>query len=225
MTTGRTERGERARGERGSSVLELMCVLLLMTIVLGAVFESIVSVEKATSGTGARLENLDEARVLIATATRDVRTAVPLTAGTSPFVIADANEIEFYGNLDTTAAPKLVHIYIDANHQLIEKVQDPDSPTRNPDQTKPPYTYTIKTPTLRMVGRFVANNAANPIFTYLDDTGTALTPTPLSSANSLAVHDVAINLTVYKTSPFNQNATTLKNQVRLPNVDYNAVAN
>ena len=39
------------------------------------------------------------------------------------------------------------------------------------------------------------------------------------------LHDVAINLTVYKTSPFNQNATALKDQVRLPNVDYNAVAN
>jgi hypothetical protein len=215
----------RGRDERGSSVLELMCVLLLMSIVLGTVFVSIVSVERATSGTGARLQNLDEARVLMATASRDVRTAVPLTAGASPFVIADANEIEFYGNLDTTAAPKLVHIYIDAKHQLIEQVQDPDSPTRNPNQLLPPYTYTIKAPTLRMVGRFVANNAANPIFTYLDATGTALTPVPLSATDLLSVHDVAINLTVYKTSPFNQNATALKNQVRLPNVDYNAVAN
>jgi hypothetical protein len=222
----RTDRlAQRARGERGSSVLELMCVLLLMTIVLGTVFEAIVSVEKATSGTGARLQNLDEARVLMATVSRDVRTAVPLNAGASPFVIADANEIEFYGNLDTTAAPKLVHIYIDSKHQLIEQVQDPDSPTRNPNQLLPPYTYTTKTPVLRMVGRFVANNGANPIFTYLDATGTAMTPVPLSTTTSASVHDVGLNLTVYKTSPFNQNATTLKDQVRLPNIDYNAVAN
>jgi hypothetical protein len=220
-----SEREERAQGEQGASILELMCVVLLMAIVMGAVYTTIASVGKATEGTGARLQNLDEARVLMATTSRDVRTAVPLTAGASPFVIADANEIEFYGNLDTTAAPKLVHIYIDAKHQLIEQVQDPDSPTRNPDQTKPPYTYTTKTPVLRMVGRFVANNAATPIFTYLDATGTPLTPTPLSATNLLSVHDVSINLTVYKTSAFNNNATALQNKVRLPNVDYNAVAN
>ncbi|MCU1427343.1 MAG: hypothetical protein JWL83_1343 [Actinomycetia bacterium] len=209
-----------ARRERGASLLELMATLALMGIVMGVIFQGIVSTTKATEGAGARLQNLDEARVLMATASKDVRTAVRLSAGTSPFTNADTTDAVFYGNIDTTSAPKKIHIYVDAQHRLIEQVWNPD-----PSSSAPNYTYNTTTPTLRLVGRYVANNAAKPIFTFLDSTGTALGPLPLSAANLIAIKSVGISLIVYKTSPWNQNATTLVNRVRLPNVDYNAVAN
>jgi hypothetical protein len=195
-----------------------------MGIVMAVVMQGIISTDNATAGAGARLQNLDEARTLIDTVSKDVRTAVRLSAGTSPFVIADKNEATFYANIDTTSAPKLVHIYVDAQHRLIEQVYDPDAGTVAPN-----YTYTHTTPVTRLVGSFVANNAANPIFTYLDANGNALSPTPLVSDTSqpnnlVAIHSVALSLIVYKTNPWQKNATTLVNRVRLPNVDYNAVA-
>jgi hypothetical protein len=210
----------RRRDERGvSGLLEVVMTILLMAIVLAAVFAATVSTTRATEGTGDRLQNLDEARVLMATTSKDVRTAVRLSAGTSPFVTADKNEAVFYGNIDTTSAPKKVRIYIDAQHRLIEQVWDPD-----PGSTAPNYTYATTTPTVRMVGRYVANNSATPIFTYVDANDAPLSPTPLAGANRLAIKAVRIELVVYKDSAFNGHATTLVNRVRLPNVDYNAVA-
>jgi hypothetical protein len=190
-----------------------------MAIVLGAVFSATMSTTRATEGTGARLQNLDEARVLMATVSKDVRTAVRLSAGTSPFVTADKNEAIFYGNLDTTSAPKKVRIYVDPSHRLIEQVWSPD-----PGSTAPNYTYTTTTPTIRLVGRYVANTSAKPIFTYVDANDNALSPTPLSSTNRIAIKAVRVELIVYKDSAFNEHSTTLVNRVRLPNVDYNAVA-
>jgi hypothetical protein len=207
------------RDERGVGLLEVVCTMLLMGIVMGAVFAAMASTSKATEGTGARLRNLDEARVLMATTSKDVRTAVRLSAGTSPFVLAKANEAIFYANLDTTSAPKKVRIYVDAQHRLIEQVWSKD-----PASTAPNYTYNTTTPTLRLVGRYVANTSATPIFTYVDANDTPLGPTPLSATNLLAVKAVRLNLIVYRDSAFNGHATTLVNRVRLPNVDYNAVA-
>jgi hypothetical protein len=212
-------RGWVARDERGSSILEVVSVLLLVMIVMGGVFQGMVTATNATEGAGARLRNLDEARVLMATTSKDVRTAVRLSAGTSPFVTADKNETIFYGNLDTTGAPKRVRIHVDAQHRLIEQVWEPD-----PGSTAPDYTYLTTTPKLRLVGRFVANDSSRPIFTYLDAAGNTLGPAPLSASDRLAIKAVRIELVVYRTSAFNDNATTLVNRVRLPNVDYNAVA-
>jgi hypothetical protein len=186
---------------------------------MGGVFQGMASTSEATEGAGARLRNLDEARVLMATTSKDIRTAVRLSAGTSPFALADANEAIFYANLDTTGAPKRVRIHVDDEHRLIEEVWDPD-----PGSTAPNYTYTTTAPKLRLVGRFVANDADTPIFTYLDANDAPLGPAPLSAADRLAIKAVRLELVVYRTTAFNDNATTLQNRVRLPNVDYNAVA-
>jgi type II secretory pathway pseudopilin PulG len=207
------------RDERGSSLLEMMATLLLLGICSVVIFQGIVSTENATAGAGARLQNLDQARVLMDTVSKDLRTAVRLSAGTSPFTNADATDAVFYANLDTTAAPKKVHIYIDADHRLIEQVWNPD-----PGTVAPNYTYNTTSPTTRLVGSFVANTAAQPIFTFIDSDGNNLGPTPLSASDLLAIKSVSITLIVYKSNPWQKNATTLLNRVRLPNVDYNAVA-
>ncbi len=105
----------------------------------------------------------------MAVLTKDTRTAVRLQAGTSPFILADKNEVTFYANLNTTDAPKKVHIFIDSASQLKEEVWAGTG-------TKPNYTFPGAAKT-RLVGRFVANNASKPIFEYLDDANNVL-PTP-----------------------------------------------
>jgi hypothetical protein len=190
--------------------------------VLSLVYEGIDSAAKAIAGTEKRLGNLDEARLLMAVTTKDVRTATRLQAGTSPFVLANSREVIFYANLNNNGSsgsvvdngPRKVRIYVDPTSELIEQVTKPDATS-----VAPAYTYN-GAPTNRYVGRYVANATTSPIFQYFDANGVALPNTPLSTADRLAVDSVEITLSIRRTSTFQLSATTLVNTVRLPNVDY-----
>ena len=111
-----------------------------------------------------------------------------------PCTLAAANHATFYANLDTSSAPKKVDLPIDAQSRLIEEVWDADAGTVAPN-----YTYT-GTPTIRLVGRYVANTGANPLFGYLDSNGNALPNTPLNATDLLAVKSVQVTLIVKKTT-------------------------
>lgn len=208
----------RARAERGSSMVEVMVTCLLLSIVLAFVFGGVASLQNALAGTERRVVNLNEARVLMATSSKDLRTAVRLQAGTSPFLVADAREVRFYGNINPTTGPKYVRIYVDAQSQLVEEVTTPDV-----GSVPPNYTYTGQ-PLVRFVGRYVANTAQQPLFRYYDQDGIELTSVPLSSADRLSVYSVKITMVIRKTTTLPIVATTLENRVRLPNLDYRVVA-
>lgn len=205
-------------GEQGTTLVEVVATLAILTIVLATVYGGVWSTQDAVNGADERLRNLDEARVLMAATSKDVRTAVRLDAGDSPFVTADGNEIEFYANLDPTEGPKRVRLSVDGDDQLVEEVWEPD-----PGSAAPDYTYTGD-PRVRFVGRYVANDESDPIFTFLDANGDTLADTPLDDADRRAVEAVRIRLVVKKTSGVPTAPTTLVNRVRLPNIDYNAVA-
>jgi Tfp pilus assembly protein PilW len=214
----RERHGSERDRERGSSLIELMTTVLLIGIVMGAVMAGTFSAQSAITGSDLRLQNLDQARTLMASLTKDVRTAVRLSAGSSPFTVADANHAVFYANISTTSSPKKVDLSIDSQSRLVETVWTADA-----GSTSPNYTYTGAS-TVRLVGRYVANTAAKPLFTYLDSSGNALTSVPLSATDLLAVKAVQIQLIVKKTTASILNATSLVNRVRLANLDYNAVA-
>lgn len=215
-------RPRRLRGAGGQTLFEIVVVMALLTMVMGMVYEGIDSATSAISGAGARLMNLDEARVLMAVSTKDMRTATRLQAGTSPFALADKRQATFYANLNNNGSspsvvnngPRLVHIYVDPSSQLIEQVTTPDA-----SSVPPAYTYTGAA-TNRYVGRFVANAANVPIFRYFDANGNELTATPLSAADRLAIDSVEITLSIRKSTTLKVANTTLVNTVRLPNVDY-----
>jgi hypothetical protein len=158
-------------------------------------------------------------------ATKDVRTAVRLQAGTSPFVIANDREIMFYANLlpnPSVLPPRRIHIYVDAQSRLIEEVKAPDAGSVAPNYT---YNDPANQPAVRFVGRYVANDPATPIFTYYDNSPTPqqLGPTPLSAQNLLAINSVKIVLMIRRSAYRNTGFTTLQNTVRLPNLEYSAV--
>jgi type II secretory pathway pseudopilin PulG len=218
----REVRERRLHGARGQTLFEVIAVTTILGIVLAMVYTGISSAGQALGGTEKRLANLDEARVLMAVATKDIRTATRLQAGTAPFATANKREVIFYANLNNNGAsgsvvdngPRRVRIFVDSNSQLIEEVTKPSATSVPPN-----YTYT-GTPTRRFVGRYVANTAAQPIFRFYDDDGTELTPAPLSAANLLAVNSVEITLAIRRSTTFPIANTTLVNTVRLPNVDY-----
>ncbi|MEI6571432.1 MAG: hypothetical protein WCO36_08390 [Actinomycetes bacterium] len=207
-----------AKDESGVTLIEASITTALMMVVLTTIYGSFSSTQHALENTGSRLRNLDEARVLIAATTKDVRTAVRLQSGTSPFLVADARTVNFYANLDTTSAPKKVLIYVDNTSELIEKVWSADIGSSAPN-----YTFT-GSPKIRFVGRYVANSVAEPIFTFYDSAGIALGTTPLNASNLLSIRSVKVTLSVKKATTGTLNPVTMTNQVRLPNLDYDAVA-
>jgi hypothetical protein len=218
----RTVRHRRLRGSGGQSLFEVIAVTTILGIVLAMVYAGVNSAGQALGGTEKRLANLDEARTLMAVATKDIRTATRLQAGTSPFTIANKREVVFYANLNNNGAsssvvdngPRRVRIYVDSSSRLIEEVTKPAA-----SSVPPSYTYT-GTPARRFVGRYVGNTTAQPIFRFYDTNGTELTPAPLSAANLLAVNSVEITLSIRRATTFPIASTTLVNTVRLPNVDY-----
>lgn len=212
------------RDESGMTLPEVMVVVAILGVVMLFALQSVASFETAAMGGIRRLENLDEARVLMQVVSKDVRTTTRLDTTTSPFVLADDFEVTFYANLNlTTACPKRIHLYVDSTDRLVETVTQPDA--GSPEPTPPNCAYS-GTPTTRLVGRYVDNADDQPIFTYYYDDGGTLTAfsdtvTPLSASDGLLVSAIGIKLAIRKDTSLYVNHTTLETRVRLPNVYYN----
>jgi hypothetical protein len=213
----------RLRSESGLTLVEMAVVLVVTGIVLAFSLTSVASFEKAATGGIRRLENLDEARTLMAVISKDIRTAAKLGASSAPFLVADDNTVTFYANLNlSTTCPKKIRLYVNAGTELIEEVTEPDSGVDPPDCGS----YTEHAPTTRLVGQYVANDPSEPIFTYWYDnagvpTAYTITDTPLDASKLLLVNAVGIELAIRKDTNLTVAHTTLMNRVRLPNVYYN----
>jgi prepilin-type N-terminal cleavage/methylation domain-containing protein len=202
----------RRRDESGYTLIETMVVMIVMSIILTFVYQVLISTQRTTFAANVRLENLEEARVLMATITKDLRTAARLSPTTSPFVQpTTADEVTFYAYLNTFTEPVRVHIYVDASDRIVEEI------------LRPPYTGT---PEIRVVGRYVAEE---DVFTYFpaDDPDTAVQEPalvlPLDAEELKQIEAVEVNLSIRKTTNASMTPTTLINRVRLPNVDYQPI--
>ena len=200
------------RDESGYTLIETMVVMIVMSIILTFVYQVLISTQRTTFAANVRLENLEEARVLMATITKDLRTAARLSPTTSPFVQpTTADEVTFYAYLNTFTEPVRVHIYVDASDRIVEEI------------LRPPYTGT---PEIRVVGRYVAEE---DVFTYFpaDDPDTAVQEPalllPLDAEELKQIEAVEVNLSIRKTTNATMTPTTLINRVRLPNVDYQPI--
>lgn len=212
--------------QQGMTLVELLVTTLILGLILSAATASFIAASNGINSTDNRVENLGEAQKLIATTTKDLRTAISVNTGqTAAFIKAQPTEVEFYANLDTSAtatAPSKLRIYVDtanpAAQQLIETIQQPNLPNADP----PAYgTYAAR---IRHIGRYVANPAAEPIFRYYDLDGNLLTlsATPTQAElNKIAV--IKVKLMVRKASGFKNGFVTIENRVRLPNIIYRQV--
>lgn len=209
----------RLSDERGVTLAETMIVLLILSITLGAAFAALTSFQRQAVGSDVRAQNLAEARQMMATITRDLRTATkPARASgvTQPpgFISAGARAVAFYANLDTPAngGPRRITLEVDGSGVLWERSVAPTG-------TYPSFTYT-STPTSRRLGQFVVNTDAAPLFEYLDGNDVVLGPLPLTAAQLDRVAMVRVNLRVLRDSGLTVPATTLRTTVRMPNLAY-----
>jgi prepilin-type N-terminal cleavage/methylation domain-containing protein len=233
------------REEDGVTLVEMVVVVSLLAIILTFVTKGLVSMQNASVGASLRLQNLDEARTIMNTVSRDLRTAARLTSTTSPFDVvsgsvpaagfgnappyAGLNEVWFYANLTLSATPTpcpdVVHLFVDTSASP-PTMKEQDLPA-DAGGTPPTCTYT-GTYSTRFVGKYLVNSSSLPVFTYYyDNAGTpaafATTSVPLSATDRLSVNAVGISVSIRQSTNYSVPAATLVNRVFLPNVDYNPI--
>lgn len=202
--------------EAGVTVVEMVLVVALLSLVLAVVYQSVVSYQNAAAGSDARLQNLDEARVIMAVLTRDLRTARTFcpSSPACPSAQFEGDDVTFLGFLDiagassvtttSTALPNKIRLYVDGQGQLIEAVTPPDDPAASP------ITYN-GTPRTRVVGRHLVDSST--LLTFYDNQDP-----PQEVTNPSAVANVAVSLSVNAPSSQPVPPTVLQGQVWLPNV-------
>jgi type II secretory pathway pseudopilin PulG len=204
--------------EAGTSLLEVVLTTALLSVVLAGAFGAMNTFTSTTKGADLRLENLTEARFIMDTLSKDIRTATrpasdPYTG--SPFTVAGPRSLSFYANLRTTTGPKLVTVDVDPGGVLRERVVEPAG-------THPDFTYGTE-PAVRLVGSYVLDDGI-PLFRYTDAAGEevagSLPGGMLGEAERKAVTSVHVTLRVRKTSELSVAPTTVQTTVRLPNVTY-----
>jgi prepilin-type N-terminal cleavage/methylation domain-containing protein len=222
-TASRLLRGD----ERGFTLVELLVATTILAIVLAGAYQGLASLQSSSVGAHERLVNLDEARILMSTITKDIRTAARLQPTESPFLYADGTEIEFYANINTTTGPNKVTVFVDPELRLVEQTVPPEPNPAYPCSPTPcdPYVYTAA-PITRIVGRWVANTG--PLFRYWDDSPVpqelGAGGVPLTDDELRNIKSIQIELAIRRTQSIGSKPTTLINRVRLPNVDYNPLS-
>ena len=194
-----TARRRAGTDQGGVTMVEMAVVVALLGVVLTMAFQGVVSYQRATASADTRQQNLDQARIVMAVLTKDLRTATEFTAAT-------ASDVTFTGLLNTaaTAPPNQLRLYVDTGGVLREAVTPPDNPNASP------LTYT-GTPTTRVVGQGLVSTSSLLSFR---DSADAVTTT------LTAVASVVITVTVDLPSRSGAEVppTVLTSRVFLPNV-------
>lgn len=227
--------------ESGYTLVETMVVIALLTVVMGFVTETIITVQRAFSRSTSRLVDTGELRTAFDTLTKTMRTATRLDTTSAAFlpaqvtvsgspvnnvirgrqVVENGVECWFYANLENNPAPQLAHYFLDGSQQLIEEFTSADA-----FSVAPNWTYTGVPYRRRVVARRVVVPTAGgtPIFTYLSQGGVTLNVAgdvnagiPDSSLSGIG--DVLIRLAVRSGPTARSVDTTLVNRVRLVNAD------
>jgi type II secretory pathway pseudopilin PulG len=180
-----------ARAQGGVTMVELAVVIGLLGLVLAMAMQALISYQRAVSAADARQQNLEQARVVMAVLTKDLRTATQFTT------IASASDVTFEGLLNTAAtvtsadAPT-IQLRVDSG--VLWEYVTPDGST---------------TTRQRAVGRGLVSTGS--LFSFRDSDDNVTTTTS-------AITSVVITLSVDLPSPTPVPPTVLTSRVSLPNV-------
>jgi prepilin-type N-terminal cleavage/methylation domain-containing protein len=194
-----TARRRAGRDQAGVTMVEMAVVVALLGLVLTMAFQGLISYQRAAASADTRQQNLDQARIVMAVLTKDLRTATEFTAMT-------ASDVTFTGLLNTaaTAPPNQLRLYADAGGVLREAVTPPDDPNASP------LTYT-GTPTTRVVGQGLVSTSG--LLSYRDGSD-AVTTSPTAVTSVV----VTVSVDLPSRSGIDVPATVLTSRVFLPNV-------
>lgn len=223
------------RGDTGLTLIEMVVAMAVGTIVIIASFTLHISSLRAASGTGTRLNQINEGRVAVEAMSRSLRTAIlPRQLGAecvsgsvgcleAAFMRGESGSVRFYANINNvpdvtgvrnTNGPSRVE-YSVTDGTLRESIQRPE--LHAPGDTS--YTYCDATsPTCTVSTRVLATGvqSAPALFTYYDRSGAVL-PTPLGAAMLQNVDSIDIQVRVSQPGHPSVAPTTYVTRVSLPN--------
>jgi prepilin-type N-terminal cleavage/methylation domain-containing protein len=219
----------RQHRDRGTSLTELLVVMLIMGIVTGATAALTIGFQRTNAQNVSRQDQIDTARTAVEAMSKTIRTAVkPVQINSScggctqdAFVAGGDFSVQFYANLDNQGnlvGPSRVTYAVSPSGatagQLIESIQVPDS---NVTFGTAGYVYCPATAVgatalckarlkTRPVGFGILTTAGSPIFKYYDVSGARMTPATGGSITPTQLgHVLAIEIVIQAQS---RNATT-----------------
>ena len=188
----------------------------LLSVVVAAAFQVVASMQRSAQITTDRFTAEGEAQIIADRITKDIRAAVTASATGAAFVAADVNDVTFYANLADPNGPTKLHAYLTlkpgTNVYLFHEDATPPDAGGSPGN----YTYSAA-PSTRIDGQYL--DTTQPIFSYFDADGVALTTPITTLANLRSIDVVGVNLRV-RVSP-SAPIVVIQTQVHVRNVDYN----
>jgi len=214
----------------GYTMMEMVVVVMILGIVLAMVQTTLILTQRTVAGTGARVNQTQQARVAIDSITKVLRTAVlpsqlngtGSSSSAAAFIQGTSTSVQFYANINNDAniiGPSQVTYAVSASGTLTEKVQPPDAHAAGNYN----YQYTCTTcAVIRVLATNVSTSQA--MFTYYTQSGATITDPVLTAADLSSVDSVDVVVQVKASANQTIQATTLYERVTLPNADSVAIA-
>ena len=234
-----TRRLLQVRDDRGSMLIELMVVTVLISMIMGVTVATMVAGGRTSAANAKRLSDQGLARVAMDAMTKNMRAAVKpdnCTGTTSMFVTASPRDVSFYANVNTYVAPntytgpRLMRYWVAPNaatgENVLYETMTPAvaNPTPNVDGC-PPYLWPAGGAVTRQLARGLTfATAATPLFVYYKAADTAAAGTvPDSHTSTVAtpseIDTVEMRLTIDAKAGVDVAGTTLVDRVTLVNAD------
>jgi hypothetical protein len=211
----------RIEEDDGLTLAEMAVTAALLALVLATAFGALTAFTGIAGSTERRMQNLEQARLLMNVTTRDLRTATPTLINgvkTAAFVSATADSVEFYGNLrfnataPVTDPPVRVRLFLETDPRDATRRQLVETVTALPTTAVP-----SPVPRRRVLGQSLLPDTE--MFCY-DTAAVAADPGSWCASSTVpALADIAmvrVRILVQRNSA--QGPTTLISSVYLPNV-------
>jgi hypothetical protein len=227
ILTGRHGLGR--RDERGTSLVEIAVVLLLIGIVVPTLLGFVLAVQREENFVQSRAAATGAAMPMTEAISKQLHTAIVVNSSTPAFTsVSGANQVEFYASLGNGQGPTKLEITTQlctscasGVYNLVEKTAAPTAYSYGPAVI---LGTGIVPPTASPTTDCPSSGTFTPgIFEYLDASGNCLplsggtlTASELSEVDSVVVHLTTIDTSRGSASP----QATFMLHISLPNVEY-----
>jgi prepilin-type N-terminal cleavage/methylation domain-containing protein len=202
--------------EAGVTLVELLVAITILGLVMAGLFGGLTGLIWSTNTIDTRTDNVDQARLAIASLSRDLRAASPTVDDGPAFVVAEDRHARFHARLSRDDAPVLLDLSVDADDRLVETLT---SPTVQADGS---VVYDPADARTRYVASYLFNAVDEPILTYstITETGEVVAlPTPIETVQQLrAIRLVQIDLVMARDQAARVEPQRVSTEVRLPNL-------
>jgi prepilin-type N-terminal cleavage/methylation domain-containing protein len=202
--------------DAGVTLVELLVAITILGVVMAGLFGGLTGLIRATNTIDTRTDNVDQARLAIASLSRDLRAASPTVDDGPAFLVADDRHARFHARLSRDDAPVLLDLSVDADDRLVETLTPA---TIESDGT---VVYDPADARTRYVASYLFNAADEPILTYstITESGEVIEmPTPIETVTQLrSIRLVQIDLVMARDQAARVEPQRVSTQVRLPNL-------